>query len=123
MKANDSTITDPASAAPTTVSTTSVRRGRRFAAVGVIALLGLASCTSDPGANRVARDIVEAQAIAAEEAGEDFDEQCMLDVLKDDFSEDDLTAITDDLNSANTETRAEGQAALDAFEAALASCN
>lgn len=90
--------------------------------MGVIALLGLASCTSDPGANRVARDIVEAQAIAAAEAGEDFPEECMLEVLSNDFSNDELADITDALNSANAETRAEGQQALDAFEAALAAC-
>lgn len=94
-----------------------------MAAIGVAALFGLAACTSDPGANRVAKDIVEAQAIAAEEAGEDFDEECMLNVLEEDFSDDDLAAITDDLNSSNEDTRGEGQVALDAFEAALAACN
>lgn len=94
------------------------RPGRRVAAVAVIALFGLGACTSDPGARRVAQDIIKAEA----ENNPALDEQCMLDAL-DDFDDDELASITDQLNSANEDTQVEGQAALDDFEAALAACN
>lgn len=115
-------ITDTAAGASAASPDMSVRGRRRLAAVGVIALLGLAACTSDPSAKKVASDIIEAQALAAEEAGEDFPEQCMLDAL-DTFTNEELEEIANDLSNTNADTRAEAQVALDAFEAALAACN
>lgn len=94
------------------------RRGRRSAAAGVVALLALAACTSDPGPRRVAEDIIEAQAIE----NPALDEKCMLDALGE-FTDDQLDDITNDLDSSNAGTQADGQAALDEFEAALTACN
>ncbi|MGB3736830.1 MAG: hypothetical protein WA964_17865 [Ilumatobacter sp.] len=94
------------------------RSGRRFAAVAVFAVLALGACTSDPGVRRVAQDIIKAEA----EANPELDEECMLGAL-DDFTDSDLEAITDQLSSANEDSQAEGQAALDDYEAALSACN
>lgn len=94
------------------------RSGRRIGAVAVIAILTLGACTSDPGVRRVAQDIIKAEA----EANPELDEQCMLDAL-DEFTDDQLKSITDQINSANEDTQAQGQADLDEFEAALAACN
>ncbi len=94
------------------------RSGRRIGAVAVIAVLTLAACTSDPGPRRVAQDIIKAEALANPE----LDEECMLGVL-DDFTDDQLEAISEQLNSSNEATQAEGQAASDEYSAALDACN
>jgi hypothetical protein len=95
------------------------RSGRRIGAVAVIAVFTLAACTSDPGPRRVAQDIIKAEALANPE----LDEECMLGVLEDDFTDDQLEAISEQLNSSNEGTQVEGQEAFDEFEAALDACN
>ena len=92
--------------------------GRRIGAVAVIAVLTLGACTSDPGARRVAQDIIKAEA----EANDELDETCMLEAL-DEFTDAQLEDITDQISSANEGSQAEGQAALDEFRAALDACN
>ncbi len=94
------------------------RSGRRIGAVAVIAVLTLGACTSDPGARRVAQDIIRAETPEGSAV-----QECMLKVLKDDFTDSDLEDITNKLDSANEDTQAEGQAALDEYQAALAACN
>jgi len=112
----------------TSETTPRSRRVRRSAAVGVVALFALSACTSDPGAKRVAQDIIEAESLRIDEAiasGENLvplDEECMLDVL-DDFGKDELTDVANQLNSGDTSAQEEGAEALALFEAALDSCN
>jgi len=96
------------------------RSGRRIGAVAVIAVLALGACTSDPGARRVAQDIIKAE---TEDDPNSDRRDCMLKVLEEDFTDSDLEAITNQVNSSNTGTQAEGQAALDEYEAALSACN
>lgn len=96
------------------------RSGRRIGAVAVIAILTLGACTSDPGARRVAQDIIKAE---TEDDPSSDRRDCMLKVLEDDFTDEDLENITSQLGSTNTGTQAEGQAALDEYEAALSACN
>lgn len=93
-------------------------------AVGAVALVGLTACTSDPGPKRVAQDIIKTEAYNAEQAGEpwpDGVEDCMLERL-DEYSDDDLTSIADDLAASNATQNEEGAAALAAYEADLAAC-
>ncbi len=104
MKTDDATTS-------TTPTSHDKRTGRRVGAVVAVALFGLAACTSDPGARRVAEDIIRAEA----EANSDLDEQCMLDALEG-IPDSELDQIT----SSNEDTRAQAQAA---FEAALGACN
>lgn len=86
--------------------------------MGVVALLALAACTSDPGAQRVAEDIIRAESLENPR----LDEECMLDALED-FTNEELEEIAGDIGSSNADTNAEGQAALDAFQTALEDCN
>ncbi len=102
----------------TTESATRTPRVRRSAAVGVVALLALAACTSDPGPRKVAEDIIRAEALE----NPSLDEDCMLAVL-DDFDDEQLEQIAGDLGSSNADTSAGGQAELDAYQAALEACN
>lgn len=95
------------------------RSGRRIGAAAVIGILVLGACTSDPGARRVAQDIIKAEA----EANPELDEECMLGVLENDFTDEQLEAISTQLDSSNEGTRAEGQAAFDEYRDALATCN
>ncbi|BAN01318.1 hypothetical protein [Ilumatobacter coccineus] len=95
----------------------SKRRIRATAAAAVVALVGLSACTSDPGPKRVARDIIEAEAIE----NPDLDEQCLLDEL-DKFSDGELKAIDENIEAENSDRNAEGEAALAAFELSLARC-
>jgi hypothetical protein len=94
------------------------RSGRRIGAVAVVAVLALASCTSDPGPRRVAQDIIKAEAIDNPE----LNEECMLTALEG-FTDSQLTDISKQLDSANEATQAEGQAAYDEYRAALDACN
>lgn len=92
-------------------------RRRRFTGFVVIGVLALAACTSDPGPRRVAQDIIKAEA-AANPA---LDEKCMLDALEG-FSDSELEAIADDLDSTDTTTQQDAQAELDRYQADLAAC-
>lgn len=90
---------------------------RTVAVAAVVALVGLSACTSDPGPKRVARDIIQAEAIS----NPALDEECLLSEL-DKFSNDDLKAIDEDLGADNSERNAEGEAALAAYEISLSRC-
>lgn len=92
----------------------------RTLAIAAIAVLGFAACTGDPGPKRVAQDIIESEAIRGTIS--DDVAACMLEKLQD-YSDDDLRTIADNLDSDNTERQAEGQEALAAYEADLAACN
>lgn len=103
----------------TETATTEPRRRRvALSAVGIVALLSLGACTSDPGPKRVAQDIIKAEALA----NPNLDEQCMLDAL-DEFSSGDLETIAEQVESENADTVAAGQVELDAFQSALEACN
>ena len=66
----------------------STRSARRVGAAAMIAVLTLGACTSDPGARRVAEDIIEAEFEA--EAISESEKDCMFEVLEDDYSESDF---------------------------------
>lgn len=85
-------------------------------------LLLTVGCTSDPSPRRVARDIIEAEAIRAEAEGDrDFDEACLLARL-DEWDDSELEAMTSGLNSDDAAERRASRDALDTFEASLAEC-
>jgi len=89
----------------------------RFAntlAIGMIAVLGVSACTSDPSAQRVAEDIVRTVA-------QDFPdiEECMLGVI-DDY---DLNDLGDKANSDNPDISDPAKAELVKFEDDLAACD
>ena len=88
---------------------------RRSAAVAAVAALSLTACLSQPSAKRVAEDLV--RTLAENEA----EEECMLDKL-DDYSKDELDQIGSDYNDGDLQEQAEAGAALEEFEADLASC-
>ena len=106
-----------AKTAPTTTrDRRAARRGRSIvvAALGVVALT---ACTSDPGPQRVARDIIQTEA----QANPDLDEACLLEEL-DRFSDDQLNTISEQVRSGSAATQEEGKAALAEFRSALESC-
>ena len=93
-------------------------------AVGVVALVGLSACTTDPGPKRVAEDIIKTEAYNAEQAGDPWPEgveDCMLERLGE-YSDDELSSIAEDLDAQNAARNEEGEAALAAYEADLAGC-
>jgi len=94
----------------------SARSSRRTAAVALVAVLGLAACTSDPSPKRVAEDLVRTEASSPEE------EECMLDVIDDYDDEFGINDLGSDANSDNPEISGPAQAALEDFEADLAAC-
>ncbi len=83
-------------------------------AIGLIAALGVAACTSDPSAQRVAEDLVRTLA-------QDFPEieECMLDVV-DSY---DLNDLGDKASNENPEISGPAQADLDEFQGELAACD
>jgi len=83
-------------------------------AIGLIAVLGVSACTSDPSAQRVAVDLVRTLA-------QDFPEieECMLEVV-DSY---DLNDLGDKATNENPEISGPAQAGLDEFEADLAACD
>ena len=108
-------VTDTATRTPAT-EPAGARRAPWLAA-GAVALLALTACTSNPGPSRVARDIVEAEAAI----DPDLDEECLLTELER-FSDDDLSAIADDLAASDEARNADGERALAAFQLSLESC-
>ncbi len=84
----------------------------------MIALLALAACTSDPGPQKVAEDIIRAEALE----NPSLDEECMLDALED-FDDEELEAIAGDLDSSNADTKTQGEEALADFQGVLEACN
>ncbi len=82
--------------------------------IGLVAVLGVSACTSDPSTQRVAEDIVKTVA-------QDYPdiEECMLGVI-DDY---DLNDLGDKANSDNPDVSDPALAELDKFEADLAACD
>jgi hypothetical protein len=83
-------------------------------AIGLMAVLGVSACTSDPSAERVAEDLVKTLTQDHPEI-----EECMLGVI----DEYDLNGLGDDANSENAEISGPALAELDQFEADLAACD
>ena len=98
------------------MKTSAPRSVRRAVAIAAVGALGLTACLSQPSAKRVAEDLVRTLAPNEEV------EQCMLDKL-DEYSQDELSTIGREYNEGDLQEQAEAGAALEEFEADLASCN
>jgi hypothetical protein len=83
-------------------------------AAGVIAVIGLSACNSDPSPTRVAQDLVNTVA-------QDYPEirDCMLGVI-DDY---DLDQLGEDSISENPDKSGPALAELESFETDLAACD
>jgi hypothetical protein len=83
-------------------------------AIGLVAVFGVSSCTSDPSPTRVAEDLVKTET-------QDFPEiqDCMLGVI-DDY---DLDSLGEDATSDTPDVRDPAVAELARFEADLAACD
>ncbi len=96
----------------------SSRRLRRpsanLLAIGLVAVVGVSACTSDPSAQRVAEDLVKTQTQDEPEI-----QDCMLGVIEDY----DLNTLGDDALSDNPDISGPAMAELDKFEADLAACD
>ena len=113
MKANQALT----ASVPPVVEQRRVGRSRRGVAAAVVGLLALGACTSDPGPKRVAQDIIKAESLANPE----LDEECLLDQL-DNYSNDELVAISDGLEKDNSADQAEAEEELAKYAADLESC-
>lgn len=89
------------------------RQVRRALVVALVGVLGLAACTSDPSARRVAEDIIKTGFIEGDLT--EVQRDCMLDRL-DAYSDDELSDITASAGDAGPGT------AIELFEADLAAC-
>ncbi|MEJ7799351.1 MAG: hypothetical protein WKF60_02455 [Ilumatobacter sp.] len=90
---------------------------RRLVAIAALATAVLTACgVSAPPPNELAGEIVD----TLEELPVSV-RACMRDQLAG-YPDEDLEAITNGLESENTDTQAEAKAALDKFESDLASC-
>lgn len=87
---------------------------RNTLAIGLIAVLGVSACTSDPSAQRVAEDLVKTLTQDHPEI-----EECMLGVVGDY----DLNDLGEKATSENAEISGAALAELDQFEADLADCD
>jgi hypothetical protein len=83
-------------------------------AIGLIAVLGVSACTSDPSATRVAEDLIKTQT-----QGQPEIQECMLDVV----TQYDLDDLGDKATSDNEEISGPAIAELDDFEADLVACD
>lgn len=120
MKVADPIAVSPSSSSPSGT----VRRAPgsrrsivRAVAAGVVGVVFLGACASDPGPKRVAEDIIRAEAFE----NPDLDEECLLREL-DKFSDDDLRAIQGDLDSSDAARNERGEAALLAYQRSLEVC-
>ncbi len=105
-------------------SSAELRRAHRRPALAIastVGLLALTACTSNPGPSRVAEDIIQAETVRAEEDGVTLNEDCLLGVLEN-FSDDDLRDIADNLESSNPDDQRAGESALAAYELQLQGC-
>lgn len=93
---------------------TATTRRLQVAGLAVVAVLGLSACNSDPGAKRVAEDIVDTALVNGEITQGVHD--CLFDKIEL-YSEGDFEAITKAADDPGPGT------ALDLFEADLAECN
>jgi uncharacterized lipoprotein len=84
-------------------------------AIGLVAVLGLSACQSEPSPERVARDLVRTLALDHPEV-----EECMLALIDDDY---DLNDLGEKANSENPEISGPARAELDRFEADLVACD
>ena len=84
-------------------------------AIGLVAVLGLSACQSDPSAERVARDLVRTLTLDHPEV-----EECMLALIEDDY---DLNDLGDRANNENPEISGPALAELERFEADLVACD
>lgn len=90
---------------------------RRVVALAALATAALTACgVSAPPPAELANEIIDTLDVS------DSVKDCMRVALAE-YTDDDLNAITDGLNSENTETKAEAEAALVQFERDLAACN
>lgn len=83
-------------------------------AIGVVAVLGVSACTSDPSAKRVAQDLVRTQTQDQPEI-----QKCMLGVI-DDYE---LNDLGDKALNENAEISGPANAELAQFETDLAACD
>jgi hypothetical protein len=83
-------------------------------AIGLVAVLGVSACTSDPSAQRVAEDLVKTLTQDHPEI-----EECMLGVVEDY----DLNDLGEQATNENPEISGPALAELDRFEADLADCD
>jgi uncharacterized lipoprotein len=83
-------------------------------AIGLLAVLGVSACSSDPSPQRVAEDLVKTVAQDHPEI-----EECMLEVV-DSY---DLNDLGEKANNENPEISDPAQAELDEFEADLVACD
>ena len=113
MKANRDTRSDHD-------ATRSAAPWRRRTAIALVSVFGLAACTSDPGARRVAEDIIEAEF----ERGtiSEAEKDCMFDVLEEDYTEGDLETIAGQIDNADPTTVSEGEDALAQLRSDLDAC-
>lgn len=89
---------------------------RRVVVLAALATAVLTACgASAPPPNELAIEIVDTLDVS------DAVKDCMHDTLED-YPDSELEAITNGLESDNTETQADAQDALDRFERDLASC-
>jgi hypothetical protein len=98
--------------------TISRRPAANALAIGLVALFGVSACTSDPGARRVAEDLVRTLAVDEPEI-----EECMLEVIDQYDEEFGLDDLGNDANSDNEEQSGPADATLAEFEAELAACD
>lgn len=87
----------------------------RAVALVLAATFGVAACSSQPSAHRVAEDLIKTLATTDEER------DCMLAKLNA-YGSDELEDIGKDADSGDVAAKAEAQAELDAFQAELESC-
>lgn len=85
--------------------------------IGVVAVLGVSACTSDPSAKRVAQDLVNTVA-----ADQPTVKKCMLDVIDKYDDQYGLEKLGENAQNGNAEISGPAQADLDKFQAALADC-
>ena len=83
-------------------------------AIGLLAVLGVSACTSDPSPQRVAEDLVKTLTQDHPEI-----EECMLEVV----GSYDLNDLGKKANNENPEISDPALAELDEFEAELAACD
>jgi uncharacterized lipoprotein len=83
-------------------------------AIGLLAVLGVSACTSDPSPQRIAEDLVKTLAQDHPEI-----EECMLEVVE----SYDLNELGKNATNENPEISDPAQAELDEFEAELAACD
>ena len=96
------------------------RSGRRVHRALIALALGmvtLTACKSTPGPKRVAFDIIDTAAID----NPSLDGECLKEQLNE-FSDDELKAILENLKKSDSADQAEGEKALEAFKVALSTC-